>query len=195
MVEREVGDDGVGPDAPSTLVGVIANARAEGAIEVCIRREHRRLVAVVALVAGSSGLAEDAVQEAWARAWERTERGERIDHLAGWVVTVALNLARTGRRRQATERRALERLSTRSDGVTKPDDVQSAPSADVGLALQALPRRQREAIVLHHLMDLDVETVGALLGVSASTVKTALVRARGSLATSLESQFGDDHDR
>lgn len=73
-------------------------------IERCIEAEYKRLVGVVSLVTGSVALAEEAVQEAFARAWERAQRGQDFDHLAGWVATVALNQARSGRRRLTTER-------------------------------------------------------------------------------------------
>lgn len=54
----------------------------------------------VALVTGDQSAAEDAVQEALLRAWERTHPIERLD---AWIVTVALNLTRSGlRRRRAT---------------------------------------------------------------------------------------------
>ncbi|HKZ76153.1 MAG TPA: hypothetical protein VJ259_05765, partial [Actinomycetota bacterium] len=53
--------------------------------EIAIREflygDYPRLVAGVALVAGSRPAAEDAVQEALARAWERSERGEEIESL------------------------------------------------------------------------------------------------------------------
>jgi len=46
------------------------------------------------LVCGSMPAAEDAVQEALARAWERSERGQDIGSLPAWVTTVARNLLR-----------------------------------------------------------------------------------------------------
>jgi RNA polymerase sigma-70 factor (ECF subfamily) len=154
-------------------------------LEDCVRAEYARLVGVVALVTDSVPLAEDAVQEAFAKAWERSRRGERFDHLAAWVVTVALNHARSGRRRSASERRAVDRLGTRPPvGVTPRPD---AP--EIGLAvrdaLDGLPRRQREAVVLYYFLDLDVAGVAELLHVSPGTVKTALDRARKKLAVVL----------
>ena len=68
---------------------------------------YPRLVAAVTLVCDSRAAAEDAVQEALARAWER---GEQIDSLPAWVTTVSLNLARSGVRRVIAERRARRRL-------------------------------------------------------------------------------------
>src|SRR5436305_15219493 len=74
--------------------------------------DYPRLVAGVALACGSRVAAEDAVHEALARAWERSERGETISSLAAWVTTAALNNTRSGFRRARAERRARARLRT-----------------------------------------------------------------------------------
>jgi RNA polymerase sigma-70 factor (ECF subfamily) len=52
-------------------------------------------------------------------------------------------------------------------------------------ALRLLPRRQREAIVLHHLVGLSVEEVGTELHAPAGTVKSWLSRGRASVARTL----------
>ena len=50
--------------------------------------EYTGVVATVALVCGSVATAEDSVQEALARAWQRLEHGDGIDRLPAWVTTV-----------------------------------------------------------------------------------------------------------
>ena len=84
--------------------------------------EYAKVVATVALVCGSVATAEDSVQEALARAWERLDRGDAIDRLAAWVTTVALNLARSQMRRWRSERRARDRLGPLQD------DLSNAPA-------------------------------------------------------------------
>jgi RNA polymerase sigma-70 factor (ECF subfamily) len=152
----------------------------DGELQRCVRTHYARLVSVVTIVTGSRDLAEDAVQEAFARAWERTQRGETFDHLAAWVATVALNYARSGRRRRRSERHALQKLGHR------PPSLPNVDAPDIALvvrsALDGLAARQRDAVVLYYLLDVDVATTAALLGVSEGTVKTALSRARQRLA-------------
>src|SRR5204863_7296044 len=87
----------------------------EQAIRSFLATDYPRLVAGVALMCGSRAAAEDAVQEALARAWERTERGERIESLRAWVTKVAINLVRSGFRRRMAERRAGERMAARAE--------------------------------------------------------------------------------
>lgn len=55
----------------------------------------------------------------------------------------------------------------------------------VRAAIEGLARRQRDAVVLYYLLDLDVATAARLLTVSEGTVKTALSRARAHLAAVL----------
>lgn len=154
-------------------------------IETCIREQYARLVGVVSVTTGSTAVAEDSVQEAFARAWERSRRGHEFEHLAGWVVTVALNHARSGHRRRLTEQRALA-LAPPLDPPVQPD---ATTVTDLRLvvrsAVDGLARRQRDAVVLYYLLDVDVATAARLLGISEGTVKTALSRARAHLAAAL----------
>ena len=69
----------------------------ETTIRAFLDEEYPRVVAAVAMVSDSRPAAEDAVCEALARAWERSERGERVESLGAWVTTVAMNLSRTPR--------------------------------------------------------------------------------------------------
>ena len=162
--------------------GVRARAKGRGLDDIAIREflasDYPRLVAAVALISGSRPAAEDAVQEALARAWERSERGERIKSLPAWVTTVATNLVRSGLRRMRAERRA------RSKPQPSPTPNVEA-RVDIASALKTLPRRQREATVLRYYLDLDVAGVARTLGVSEGSVKTTLYRARQALAVRL----------
>lgn len=154
---------------------------------------YPRLVAAVALVSGSRPAAEDAVQEALLRAWERSERGEAIESLPAWVTTVSLNLARSGLRRVLAERRARARLD-RADPVGLGDEDR----IDLERALAALPRRQREAVVLRYYLGMDTREVAEALRIHEGTVKSTLFRARSALSRALgvpETEEANDVDQ
>ena len=159
----------------------------EQTIRGFLATDYPPLVAAVSLACGSRAAAEDAVQEALARAWERGERGEHIESLRAWVMKVAINLVRSGFRRMLAERRARERLAARpvEFGSSLPTVAGTEDAVDVGRALAALPRRQREAAVLRYYIDLSVLEVASVLGVSEGTAKTTLFRARRALAGAL----------
>jgi RNA polymerase sigma-70 factor (ECF subfamily) len=169
----------------------------EKAIREFLATDYPRLVAGVTLVCGSRATAEDAVQEALARAWERSERGERIESPRAWVFKVATNLVRSGFRRLAAERRAkalLEPAGRHRAGTLGPNAT-SEDLVDLRRALARLPRRQREATVLRYYLDMDVREIAEALGVNEGTAKTTLFRARRALAEALGEHEEEATDR
>jgi RNA polymerase sigma-70 factor (ECF subfamily) len=136
-----------------------------------------RLCVQVAALTGDPVEAGDHVQEAFIRAWSRWSYVSGLDDPEGWVRRVAHNLA-VSRWRRA--RRVV--LGRQPDTVAGWDDDQRAVIA----ALAALPRPQREAIVLHHLVGLSVAEIARDLGAPAGTVKSWLARGRRQLAAALE---------
>ncbi|HEX6262251.1 MAG TPA: sigma-70 family RNA polymerase sigma factor [Actinomycetota bacterium] len=158
----------------------------ETEIRAFLKEEYPRVVAAIALVGGSRVAAEDAVQEALARAWERTERGESIETLAAWVTTVAMNLSRSRWRRAMAERRAWARLAAVRSDERPAEDV-----VDLERALRGLSRRQREVVVLRYYLGEDVAGMARILRVSEGTVKTTLHRARKALAEALNDREDD----
>jgi RNA polymerase sigma-70 factor (ECF subfamily) len=64
-----------------------------------VRAVHHRLIGQVTIVTGSLEDAEDAVQEAFARASTRWARLRDYDAPEAWVRRVAFNLATSGLRR------------------------------------------------------------------------------------------------
>jgi RNA polymerase sigma-70 factor (ECF subfamily) len=161
----------------------------EETIREFLAAEYPRLVGAVALVCGSRAVAEDAVEEALARAWERSERGERIENLPAWVAKVALNDVRSGFRRLLVERRVRARLV---EADPTPRVAQTDEAIDLSRALERLPQRQREATVLRYYLDMDVRQVAAALGIKEGTAKTTLHRARSALATALGESVVDE---
>ncbi|MEZ5269092.1 MAG: SigE family RNA polymerase sigma factor [Microthrixaceae bacterium] len=128
--------------------------------------------------------ARDVAQEAMVRAWRDWDQiSAEGSNPVAWTRTVALNLVRGGWRRSKVAEAGLARMQA---GEYRRNDPR-AEGVDVDLerALAGLPQRQREAVVLHHLVDLAVTECAAAMGVSESTVKVHLSRGRAALATSL----------
>lgn len=140
----------------------------------------KRLVTVVYAVTGDLGEAEDAVQEAYARAWPRWEQLVAEGDPTPWVRTVALRLA------VSSWRRARNRIRAHFRHGPPPDLPGLAPDhVALVTALRRLNPEQRRAIVLHHLLDLPVEEVARQTGSTSTAVRSRLMRARRVLSTHL----------
>jgi RNA polymerase sigma-70 factor, ECF subfamily len=161
--------------------------------EVELRRflgEHyQRLVGAVALVTGDLASAEDAVQEAIVRAWERSDHGQAILALDRWVAAVAMNLSRSRLRRLRVERLARPKIADPSSA-----EGPNADRIDVVRALAALPRRQREVAVLRYYLDLSTHEVADQMRTSEGTVKSQLFKARARLAEALALDENDQEN-
>lgn len=141
---------------------------------------YRRLVGQVYAMVGNFGDAEDAVQEAYARAWPRWDRLRGYADPEAWVRTVAYRVA------VSSWRKATNRLTAHlRHGV--PTEVPGLGPDHVAVvqALHALSLDQRRVVVLHHVVGLSVEEIAHETGVAAGTVKSRLARGRQALAGQL----------
>ena len=139
---------------------------------------YPRVVGQLRLLTGDLAAAEDAAQEAFVRAASRWRQLSRYDQPEAWVRMTAFRLAIDQLRRARRQRRLLARLGTRR----APDAELDPQDRAVVEALGRLPLPMREVLVLHHCLDLPVETVATQTGVSVGTVKSRLSRGRERLA-------------
>jgi RNA polymerase sigma-70 factor (ECF subfamily) len=147
--------------------------------EAVYAAHYRRLVVLVAAVAGSRVEAEEAVQEAFVRALGLTGRRAVVDDPEAWLYRVAVNIVRSRVRRVLAGRRATARLV--GHATPNPHTEVDTRLALLG-ALRQLPSAQREALALHYLADLPVEAIAVRLGAPVGTVKARLSRGRDALA-------------
>lgn len=135
-----------------------------------------RLVGQLYAMTGDRAEAQDAVQEAFVRAWVHrgqidTERGAEA-----WVRVTAWRIA-VSRWRRAQKGLRLMMLAARPDRAAGPGPDRVAFVA----ALRRVPAEQRRALVLFHLADLTVEQIAAETGVRPGTVKARLARGRAAV--------------
>lgn len=142
-----------------------------------------RLVGQLFLVTGDLHEAEEVVQEAFTRAAGRWHRLREYDQPELWVRRVAINLATDGRRRVRRRLAVLAQLDAEAASVVPPISVDGLA---VAAALATLPRRQRQVVVMHYLLDVPVGEVASQLSVPVGTVKSRLARARSALAAQLD---------
>jgi RNA polymerase sigma factor (sigma-70 family) len=147
-----------------------------------VEADYGSLVAALGLVCGDRAAAEDAVQEALARAVVALRKGATIDSVPAWVRVVALNLLRNRWRSLVRERRARRRLE---HGPSTSDSDRIEDALDLQSAIASLSQRQREAVALYYRLGLSVSETADAMKVSEGTVKTLLSRARTALAAAM----------
>lgn len=145
------------------------------------KREHPRLVGALSLYCGDAAVAEELAQEALYRACRDWPHVRGLAAPGPWVHRVAVNLANSRFRRQRAEARAYRRRG--------PDaELPGADPADVlavHAALAQLPARQRQAVVLRHLLGFTTAEVAAVLGASEGAVKQLTLRGVTALRVAL----------
>ncbi|GAA2671538.1 SigE family RNA polymerase sigma factor [Actinoplanes palleronii] len=149
------------------------------------RDTSRRLLRYAYGLTGDPGEAQDLVQEAYARAWQRRRRLAGYDDPEAWLRLVVNRLSADRWRRLGIRR-------ARAAAEPPPTPV-AAPSEDVVLlvrAMRELPDKQRRALALHYLLDRSIAEIAVETGASLGTVKSWLSRGRAALAVSLGSLEG-----
>ncbi|GIF62670.1 RNA polymerase sigma24 factor [Asanoa ishikariensis] len=131
-------------------------------------------------VVGDATEAQDAVQEAYARAWRRWDTVAAHPAPEAWVRLVVSRLA-TDRWRRISGIAALLRRTGPPPPAPPPDEN----TVLLVEALRALPANHRRALALHYLCDRSVDEIAAEIGAKPNTVKSWLARGRERLALQL----------
>lgn len=152
-----------------------------------------RLIGSLVLQTGDRARAEDVAQEALARAWLRWDEVAMMGNPNGWVFTVAFNLARDGRRRQASESRANLRSISGTDTVGTDSDV--ADRVALEGALREMPHRQRSVIALRYYAGMSVAETAQVMGCAEGTVKSLTSAAVSKLRTILRIDLPADETK
>lgn len=144
----------------------------------------------LARLTGDAELAQDIAQETFVRLYQR---GSFPDDVRGWLGAVATNLARDEMR---TSRRRAALLEARSAagvaGSESPeDDALAIERRDsVRSALAALPRRDREMLLLRH-EGYSYREIAEAVGVAPGSVGTLLLRATAAFESAFLGRMGE----
>ena len=138
--------------------------------------EHARLFGALCLVTGDRHEAEEIMQDAFLRLWERWDRVAAIDDLSAYLFRTAMNVFRNRYRRAALALRKTINL------VPAEDALATVEYRDAVIrALRGLTPDQRAAVVLTGYVGLTSEEAGKVLGIRAGTVRTLAARARAAI--------------
>jgi RNA polymerase sigma factor (sigma-70 family) len=158
------------------------------ATRLLYERHSGRIFGYCLSLLGSREDAEDAVQTTFINAQRGLHRGVVPQFELAWLFTIARNVCHNARQ-SASRRGRLESvrdLDALQDVIATPERGGSLSIAELTQALNAIPDRQRRALVLREWQGLSYEEIAAELNVSVAAVETLLFRARRSLAQQLE---------
>jgi RNA polymerase sigma-70 factor (ECF subfamily) len=154
----------------------------ERAFAELVRSEWEVAFRVAVLTTGDAGEAEDAAQEAVAKAWRALLRFDPDRPLRPWLLRIVGNEARN--RRRSAGRRA--RLALRATAATPSGDAAPSPESTLVARderrrlladLDGLPDDARAVLTCRYLLDLTEEETAAALGLRRGTVKSRTARA------------------
>lgn len=149
------------------------------ALTTLMRLHNRTLYRAARAILRDDADAEDAVQEAWLKAYRSLASFRGSSKLSTWLVRIAVNEALMRRRGSATPV-DLHRVEDRIADEPGPEvHAQRRETERVLEAhIDALPERYREVFVLRGLEEFNVEETAAALGIPEATVRTRYFRAR-----------------
>ncbi len=180
---------------------VVARVRSgeTGLYEILMRRYNQRLFRVVRSVLRDDAEAEDVLQEAWVRAYERLDQFEGRAGFATWLTRIAFHEAlariRKARRWSPLENSLgeimpeAERCHTTSE-TPETQAVRHQLGRALESAVDALPEAYRSVFVLRQVEQLSTSETAECLDLSEETVKTRLHRSRALLRRQLEERLG-----
>jgi RNA polymerase sigma factor (sigma-70 family) len=157
----------------------LVRAGSDPAFEAIVERYRRALMRYVSRLLPPER-AEDVVQQAFVKAYEAMHRDTAELNLRPWLYRIAHNGALNALRDRGLRHAELDE---RIDGVERPDQAleRTAGLRELVVAVQALPERQRSAILLRELEGRSYEEIATALGVTDGAVRQLLNRARNSL--------------
>jgi len=151
--------------------------------ETFFEAERGRLFRALVLVTRNTEEAEEILQEAFLKVWERWSR-LREQEPVGYLFRVAMNAHRS------RLRRAMRSVRNLAQGSAPADPFDAVAERDEALRLMAsLTPRQRSAVVLTELVGLSFDDAARALGIRPGTVRVLVSQARASLSKTME-----DHD-
>jgi RNA polymerase sigma factor (sigma-70 family) len=138
--------------------------------------EHDRLFRALYFITGSAEDAEELMQDAFLKLWERWAAIETIDDPVAYLFRSALNGVRM---RARPARRAAGRIVPLSPTPDPFHEIELRQ--DVRRMLDSLPPRQRAALVLTEIFDYSSEQAAQILGIRPTTVRVLASQGRAAL--------------
>lgn len=162
--------------------------RDERAFAELVREHDHGLRALAYRLLDDRDLMDDALQEAYVKAYRALPRFRGESSVGTWLYRIAYNACLDELRRARTVV-PLEHVGERPDPAPAPPE-RAATSDLLARALSTLAHEDRAAVLLVDAQGFDYESAGEVLGVPAGTVASRLNRARAQLRRALDEPKG-----
>jgi RNA polymerase sigma-70 factor (ECF subfamily) len=205
-----VGTCGVESPAHSSIVDAVdedlalVHATRDGetdAFEKLVRKYDRKLLRIAQSVTRNREEAEDAVQEAFLKAYQRLGQFQESAKFSTWLVRIVLNESLMQLRNQRSNRELRMETNSQTDGIPFPFDVADwAPNPHelysasefreiLTKCLEGLQPALRVVFVLRDIEEFSILEIAELLELSPAAVKARVFRARLQLREKLGRHF------
>ncbi len=165
--------------------GVFAAQDEPAAFEDLVAVHRERINRLVYRLLGWSHDAEDVTQEVFLAALKNLKKFRGQSSISTWLTRIAVNKARSHQRKLRSRIKALAAVArlSRAPSESQPqaDSAKREVFSRVRRAVQALPSRYREVVVMRYLEQMPSAEVVKVLGISRSAMDARLHRARRKL--------------
>jgi RNA polymerase sigma-70 factor (ECF subfamily) len=196
--EAKVADDQSSEGLSDAQIMLRVKAGDEPAFDYLVQKYRRPMLSFMYRMAHNSAVAEDLAQEVFLRVYRSRESYEASAKFTTWLYRIASNLA-VNHARDTRHERPENTVSLdepdHETGMTMdvPDDSLTAEEtivrrerlAAIRQRVQALPERQRMAVIMHKYQQMDYRQIGEILKLSESAIKSLLFRAYETLRVQL----------
>lgn len=179
--------DSASHDEDSDLVGR-AGRGDRAAFEKLYRRHRDRVYGLLWRLAGGDGaLAEDLLQEAFVRAWQKLDSFRGESRFGTWLHRLSANVALSDRRIRLKRVQRETPLDEAAERTAMGDrDVRAGQQMDLERAIAALPERARTVLVLYDIEGYSHAEIAELTDMAVGSSKAQLHRARKLIREDLE---------
>jgi len=172
----------------TVLVKAAINGNADSFTELC-RRYYPAMVAIAHSVLGDRHLAEDAAQQAFAKAALKLPQLKKESRFAGWLAVICRNIAKDMARNVGAGLRVCPTDNLSTIAAESHDDDTTETIRE---AISKLSASAREVIFLRYYDGMSYEQISAVLGISEQAINGRLRRAKKKMADYLRHNgFGE----